>query len=41
LGLINENIRGDLFVNIHVTIPKDLNKEEKELFNKLKSLRKE
>lgn len=41
LGLISENIRGDLFVNIHVTIPKDLNKEEKELFNKLKSLRKE
>lgn len=41
LGLINENIRGDLFVNIHVTIPKDLSKEEKELFNKLKSLRKE
>jgi curved DNA-binding protein len=41
LGLINESVRGDLFVNIHVTIPKDLNKEEKELFNKLKSLRKE
>ena len=41
LGLINESISGDLFVNIHVTIPKDLNKEEKELFNKLKSLRKE
>lgn len=39
LGLINESMRGDLFVNIHVTIPKDLNKEEKELFNKLKSLR--
>lgn len=41
LGLINESVRGDLFVNIHVAIPKDLNKEEKELFNKLKSLRKE
>ena len=41
LGLINENIRGDLFVNIHVTVPKNLCKEEKELFNKLKSLRKE
>jgi curved DNA-binding protein len=39
LGLINGNIRGDLFVNIHVTIPKDLNKEEKELFEKLKTLR--
>jgi curved DNA-binding protein len=41
LGLINENIRGDLFVDIHVIAPKNLNKEEKELFNKLKSLRKE
>ena len=41
LGLINESIRGDLFVNIHVTVPKTLSKEEKELFNKLKSLRKE
>lgn len=41
LGLIIESVRGDLFVNIHVTIPKDLNKEEKELFKKLKSLRKE
>ena len=41
LGIINKSIRGDLFVNIHVTIPKDLNKEEKELFNKFKSLRKE
>jgi len=28
-----------LFVNINVTIPKDLNKEEKELFKKLKTLR--
>ncbi len=41
LGLINESIRGDLFVNIHVTIPKNLNKEEKELVKKLKTLRKE
>jgi curved DNA-binding protein len=39
LGLNNENIRGDLFVNIHVTIPKDLNKEEKELFKKLKQIK--
>ncbi len=41
LGLINESVRGDLFVNIHVTVPKNLDKEEKELFNKLKSLRNE
>ena len=39
LGLNNENIRGDLFVNIHVTIPKDLNKDEKELFKKLKQIK--
>ncbi|MBK7379480.1 MAG: J domain-containing protein [Ignavibacteriales bacterium] len=39
LGLINESVRGDLFVNIHVIVPKDLNKEEKELFKKLKTLR--
>jgi len=41
LGLINESVRGDLFVNIHVTAPKNLRKEEKELFKKLKSLRQE
>jgi len=41
LGMHNDTGRGDLFVNIHVTIPKDLNKEEKELFKKLKSLRTE
>ena len=39
LGMKNESLRGDLFVNINVTIPKDLNKEEKELFKKLKTLR--
>jgi len=39
LGMNTETSRGDLFVNIHVTIPKDLSKEEKELFKKLKSLR--
>ena len=41
LGMYVDNGRGDLFVNIHVTIPKDLNKEEKELFKKLKTLRQE
>lgn len=41
LGLRNESVRGDLFVNIHVTILKDLTKEEKELFKKLKTLRPE
>src|SRR5690606_34697693 len=41
LGLFNNGVNGDLFVDIHVTIPKNLNKEEKELFNKLKSLRSE
>ena len=39
LGMYTETGRGDLFVNIHVTVPKDLNKEEKELFKKLKTLR--
>lgn len=39
LGMHTDTGRGDLFVNIHVTIPKDLNKEEKELFKKLKTLR--
>lgn len=41
LGLNNNGVRGDLFVDIHVTVPKSLSREEKELFNKLKSLRKE
>jgi len=41
LGLIESGIRGDLFVDIHVTVPKNLIKEEKELFKKLKSLRTE
>ena len=39
LGLAENGVRGDLFVDIHVTVPKNLNKEEKELFEKLKSLR--
>ena len=41
LGLRNGSVRGDLFVNIHVTIPRNLTKEEKELFKKLKTLRPE
>ena len=41
LGMNTDTGRGDLFVNVHVTIPKDLNKEEKELFKKLKILRNE
>jgi curved DNA-binding protein len=41
LGIHTDTGRGDLFVNIHVTIPKDLNKEEKELFKKLKTIRQE
>jgi curved DNA-binding protein len=41
LGLQKNYGRGDLFVKIHVTVPKDLSKEEKELFKKLKSLRNE
>mgnify|MGYP003376258683 CR=1 FL=1 len=41
LGMHTDTGRGDLFVNIHVTVPKELTTEEKELFNKLKSLRKE
>lgn len=41
LGLYKEIGRGDLFINIHVSIPKNLSSEEKELFNKLKSLRTE
>lgn len=41
LGLIENGLRGDLFINIHVTVPKNLSREEKELFNKLKSLRPE
>jgi curved DNA-binding protein len=39
LGLQKNYGRGDLFVKIHVTVPKHLSKEEKELFKKLKSLR--
>lgn len=41
LGLVDNGVRGDLFVDIHVTVPKNLNNEEKQLFNKLKSIRPE
>ena len=41
LGMNNNNVRGDLFVRILVTVPKSLSKEEKELFKKLKTLRPE
>jgi curved DNA-binding protein len=42
LGMMNENgSRGDLFIKIHVTIPKYLSDEEKQLFRKLQSLRKD
>ena len=40
LGM-NNNVRGDLFVKILVTVPKNLSKEEKELFKKLETLRPE
>jgi curved DNA-binding protein len=41
LGLYKNYGRGDLFVKIHVTVPKNLSEEEKELFKKLKTLRNE
>lgn len=41
LGLNKNYGRGDLFVKIHVTVPKNLSREEKELFKKLKQLRNE
>lgn len=41
LGIKGENGMGDLFVKIHINVPKNLNKEEKELFEKLKSIRQE
>ena len=39
LGMNNNGMRGDLFVKIFISIPKNLSKEEKELFKKLKTLR--
>jgi len=41
LGLRNINGRGDLFVKIHVSIPKNLSEKEKKLFKELLRLRKE
>lgn len=41
LGMIKEDgTRKDLFIKVHVTIPKNLTEEEKNLFRKLKDLRK-
>jgi curved DNA-binding protein len=41
LGLQKDNERGDLFVKIHVTIPKKLSDKEKKLFKELLKLREE
>ncbi|WP_337872805.1 J domain-containing protein [Ignavibacterium sp.] len=41
LGMQKESGRGDLFVRINVTVPKNLSEEEKQLFGKLQSLRKD
>jgi len=41
LGLQNNNKRSDLFVKIHVTIPKNLSEKEKKLFKELSKLRNE
>ncbi len=35
----DDGSRGDLFIKIHITIPKDLTEEEKNLFKKLRDLR--
>ena len=40
LGMKKDSGRGDLFVRINVTVPKNLSDEEKQLFKKLQSLRK-
>ncbi|WP_337873347.1 J domain-containing protein [Ignavibacterium sp.] len=41
LGMFKDDeIRGDLFIKVHVTIPKNLTEEEKNLFKKLRDLRK-
>lgn len=41
LGMIKEDgTRGDLFVKVHVTTPKNLTEEEKNLFRKLRDMRK-
>jgi len=41
LGLQKDNEGGDLFVKIHVTIPKNLSDKEKKLFKELSKLRKD
>ena len=42
LGMFKEDgSRGDLFIKVHVTVPKNLTEEEKQLFRKLQSLRKD
>lgn len=41
LGLKKANGRGDLFIRIHVTIPKYLSEKEKKLFKDLSKLRKD
>lgn len=41
LGMQKDSGRGDLFVRINVTVPKNLSEEEKQLFRKLQSLRKD
>jgi len=41
LGLQKDNERGDLFVKVHVTIPKNLSEKEKKLFKELSKLRKD
>lgn len=41
LGMQKDSGRGDLFVRINVTVPKNLSDEEKQLFRKLQSLRKD
>lgn len=41
LGLIKGNERGDLFVRVHVIIPKNLSEKEKKLFKELSNIRKD
>jgi curved DNA-binding protein len=41
LGIKSTNGRGDLFVKVHVSIPKNLSEKEKKLFKELSKIRKE
>lgn len=41
LGLRNDNGRGDLFVKIHVTVPKNLSEKEKKLYKELSKIRRD